>query len=299
MTAPDLLISIQSDQVDQIAAALAEAQTEMENASTNSKNPRFNSRYADLASVRNACVGLLSSHGIAVTQPFRPANGEAVQPFMANTGRGGEVPVRVIGYVQTQFTHSSGQWMRSELPICCNWGDIQALGGTISYLRRYMLAAMAGLAQEDDDGNTAKGDPAPAAANRNGTNGKNAVAPSATRHPSPEPEPAPAAPPPAKAPTPKPAPPAPAPAPVVTNDDPQTSGRSRPKDGPELWAYALANRIDPHLAGWINGRFHNYDAAIQNWTKEQVAAAWPDIRTHLERVKAKHQLEAMALAGAK
>ena len=207
MTAPDLLISIQSDQVDQIAAALAEAQTEMENASTNSKNPRFNSRYADLASVRNACVGLLSSHGIAVTQPFRPANGEAVQPFMANTGRGGEVPVRVIGYVQTQFTHSSGQWMRSELPICCNWGDVRALGGTISYLRRYMLAAMAGLAQEDDDGNTAKGDPAPAAANRNGTNGKNAVAPSATRHPSPEPEPAPAAPPPAKAPTPKPAPP--------------------------------------------------------------------------------------------
>lgn len=36
---------------------------------------------------------------------------------------------------------------------------MQALGGAITYARRYALSAMVGITQDDDDGNTAVGKP--------------------------------------------------------------------------------------------------------------------------------------------
>jgi hypothetical protein len=41
--------------------------------------------------------------------------------------------------------------------------DPQGLGGALTYGRRYGLAAVTGIAQEDDDGNTASGNPSKAA----------------------------------------------------------------------------------------------------------------------------------------
>ena len=52
-----------------IFAALAAAQMEMGPALKDSANPAFRSKYADLASVMQACMGALNKHGICVMQP--------------------------------------------------------------------------------------------------------------------------------------------------------------------------------------------------------------------------------------
>ena len=54
--------------------------------------------------------------------------------------------------------HESGEWFKSELRMPVGGKkDAQAVGGAVTYGRRYGLAAMCGLAQHDDDGNTASG----------------------------------------------------------------------------------------------------------------------------------------------
>lgn len=53
--------------------------------------------------------------------------------------------------------HTSGQWTASELPIVGDWGDPQKIGSCITYARCYALAAICGVAQDDDDANAATG----------------------------------------------------------------------------------------------------------------------------------------------
>jgi len=119
----------------ELFAALAIAQGEVENASKNSNNPHFKSKYADLAEVLNTVRPVFAKHGLSILQ---------------STGFDGE---RV--HVTTLIAHSSGGYVSSEatcVPAKC---DAQGIGSATTYLRRYGLAAMAGVAQEDDDGNSA------------------------------------------------------------------------------------------------------------------------------------------------
>lgn len=132
----------QSPDIAALAAALAKAQGEIQNAVKDSTNPHFKSAYADLASVWEACRTQLSVNGIAVVQ----------QPV--NTAKG--------LMLWTTLIHSSGQWMRGELPINPTQNTPQGIGSAITYMRRYGLAAMAGVApSEDDDGNEASKRPEP------------------------------------------------------------------------------------------------------------------------------------------
>ena len=50
--------------------ALSSAQSEMGKALKDATNPHFKSKYADLASVMDACMPSLTKNGIALTQPF-------------------------------------------------------------------------------------------------------------------------------------------------------------------------------------------------------------------------------------
>jgi hypothetical protein len=51
--------------------------------------------------------------------------------------------------------HDSGQWIKSKIRIpLTNKKDAQEIGSACTYGRRYGLAAMVGLAQVDDDGNS-------------------------------------------------------------------------------------------------------------------------------------------------
>lgn len=135
----------QSDQINDLAAALAAAQGAMDHAQKDRTNPAFKSRYADLASVVDACRPALSANGIAVLQPARVLMSE----------RGATVEV------DTRLVHKSGQWVAETLAASVADTKAQSVGSAITYLRRYGLSAMVGVAPDDDDGQAATR-PAPA-----------------------------------------------------------------------------------------------------------------------------------------
>jgi hypothetical protein len=126
-----------SESIALLAGALAKAQLQIEPASKNATNPHFRSHYADLASIWDACRGPLNTNGLSIVQ--FPCDGEV--------GR--------IGLC-TMIVHSSGEWMSETITVKALKEDPQFLGGVLTYLRRYSLAAVVGVtATEDDDGNAA------------------------------------------------------------------------------------------------------------------------------------------------
>ena len=132
-----------SPTIGKLADALAKAQAEMEGATKDSTNPHFRSKYADLASIRDACRPL-AKYGIAHLQPTR-AEGPHVT-------------------VTTLLLHSSGEWIAEDLTLTAGQNTPQAVGSAITYGRRYGLAAMVGIAPEDDDGEAAEPRNAPVTA---------------------------------------------------------------------------------------------------------------------------------------
>lgn len=124
-----------SESLNELAAALAKAQAAVKGAVKDATNPHFKSKYADLASVWDACREALSQNGLSVVQlPGRD---------------GTEVSVETI------LMHSSGQWIAGSVSTPVARNDAQGVGSAITYLRRYSLAAAVGIAPEDDDGESA------------------------------------------------------------------------------------------------------------------------------------------------
>lgn len=128
---------LKSDLINELAAALAKAQGQIEGAKKSSSNPFFKSKYADLAECWNTCREALTANGISVIQMPEEVN---------ENGRLN---------ITTMLAHSSGQYISSTLTMTVTKLDPQAIGSAITYGRRYALAAMVGLAQEDDDGEKA------------------------------------------------------------------------------------------------------------------------------------------------
>jgi hypothetical protein len=125
--------------INDFAKAFIKAQKEMVNASRDSTNPHFKSKYADLTSVRDACVPFLNEHGIAVLQPIVQIEGKQ--------------------YVKTILLHESGEEMSCLAEIIHAQNTAQAHGSGITYARRYGLQSLVCIGAEDDDGNEAsKGD---------------------------------------------------------------------------------------------------------------------------------------------
>lgn len=118
-----------------IYAALAAAQMQMGKAVKDTKNDHFRSKYADLASVMDACMGALNANGIAVYQPTIDEDGNR--------------------YVKTILAHVSGETLECRVPLIVQKNDMQGYGSAVTYARRYGLMGMAGIAPEDDDGNAA------------------------------------------------------------------------------------------------------------------------------------------------
>lgn len=121
----------------ELATAMAKAQSQIKTALKDSDNPYYNSSYADLTSVWDACREALTNNGFSVIQrtDFNP---------------GGEV------WLETMLLHSSGEHIASRYPLRPLKQDPQGYGSAITYARRYCLAAIVGVvADEDDDGNAA------------------------------------------------------------------------------------------------------------------------------------------------
>lgn len=126
-----------SENIAEIAAALAKAQSEMQNPQFDSKNPHFKSSYASLASVRNAVVPVLAKHGISVMQ---------------------DVVSSPEGVTCVQLlSHSSGQWIRtSGMFVPVDKANAHGYGSATTYARRFSLMALACVVgDDDDDGNAA------------------------------------------------------------------------------------------------------------------------------------------------
>lgn len=125
-----------SQQINELATALCNAQSAMDKAVKSSNNPFFKSKYADITSCLEASLPTLHENGLAICQLPKTLNGE-------------------IG-VRSILMHKSGQWIYTDLFLPVGGKkDAQAGGSAITYARRYTLTSMLGMGQEDDDGNKA------------------------------------------------------------------------------------------------------------------------------------------------
>lgn len=125
-----------SEQINEIATALAKAQGLLSGAIKDSVNPHFKSRYADLASVWEACRAPLSTNGLSVSQGVSAGDGRVT--------------------ITTLLAHSSGQWYESTLDLIPRDQTPQSVGSAITYGKRYALSGIVGVApDDDDDGNSA------------------------------------------------------------------------------------------------------------------------------------------------
>lgn len=119
----------------ELFSALAQAQAKIENASKNASNPHFRSKYADLAEVLSTIREVFPENGLSLIQ--------------SPSFDGSVVSVTSI------LAHSGGGYLTSTLSCVPAKTDAQGVGAATTYLRRYGGAAIAGIAQEDDDGNAA------------------------------------------------------------------------------------------------------------------------------------------------
>lgn len=124
-----------SESLKELATALAKAQSEIENAAKNANNPHFKSKYADLAEIINTSRPVLTKHGLSVVQLPGMEDGRCT--------------------VETILLHSSGEWLSGLAAAPIQKADPQGIGSAVTYLRRYSLAAVCAIAQEDDDGESA------------------------------------------------------------------------------------------------------------------------------------------------
>lgn len=153
-------MSEHSAEIDKLAGALAKAQGKITGALKDSSNPFFKSKYADLASCWDACREALSENELAVMQPTMKGNPVTIKWDTTDQETGEVKNYSVESHeliIRTMLVHSSGQWVRSDLPLVPRDVTPQGIGTAISYGRRYALCAMVGVAQVDDDGNAASG----------------------------------------------------------------------------------------------------------------------------------------------
>jgi hypothetical protein len=126
-----------SEKFEMLAAAMSKAQRDMKPASKDSVNPHFKSRYADLASVWDACRQPLTSNGLSIWQDVEN-HGQAVS-------------------ITTRIVHESGQWAEfGPLAVPVEKENAHGVASATTYGKRITLCAAVGIvADEDDDGNGA------------------------------------------------------------------------------------------------------------------------------------------------
>ncbi len=121
---------------DEIAGALAKAQGELTNVEKKHEGYQGRYKFADLGQVLDVIRPVFAKHGLAFTQLI------------------GDAPEGRVS-VTTMLLHESGQKLQTTSSMALHkqagLSDAQAAGAVITYLRRYQITAMAGIAQEDTD----------------------------------------------------------------------------------------------------------------------------------------------------
>lgn len=128
-----------------IAEALANAQRELIDPPRSAWNPHFKTRYADLCTVLQTVRPVLARHGIALVQATQLDD----QGHMV---------------LVTRLLWGHEEQIASYYPVTPQQNTPQGMGAALTYARRYALAALVGVASDDDDdGNAASEKPAKAA----------------------------------------------------------------------------------------------------------------------------------------
>jgi len=207
MSPPSATVLQSSDEVAGIIEALCKAQAGFgvvgkdRTANITSTRGSYTYSYATLASVIAAIRPALNAQGIALVQSANIVNGERA----------------VLLQVDTRFVHTSGQWLGSVLRLPLADATPQGMGSMLTYLRRYGLSALAGVASEEDDDGQAAQPPTPAPR----TTAPRERKPQANRQDVRDPAPPPEPPPPTEAP------------PVLTNELPTATPRPKPTPVPK------------------------------------------------------------------
>lgn len=120
-----------SEQLNELFAALAAAKKNMGVIHINQENPFFKSGYADQYAINDAITGPLSEQGLAIMQPtFIDEDGQMM--------------------LRTILCHSSGQWIQSVVRLIPTKDDFQGFGSASTYMRRYQVTSLLSLAIKDD-----------------------------------------------------------------------------------------------------------------------------------------------------
>ena len=126
---------ITSEKITNLTKAMFSFQTKVSSVKKTANNPHFKKNYADLTAILETINPILQECGLLVTQ--HPNE---------------DTLVTVIYHAE------SGEWMKSEQILRMkDLNNPQAQGSAITYARRYALASIFNLNQEDDDGNAASG----------------------------------------------------------------------------------------------------------------------------------------------
>lgn len=128
---------MQSETINELAAALSKAQGEFTAIPKGETNPFFKSKYAGLPDVVRVAGPVLATNGLSISQ------------FIMADELGLEV-------LRTYLLHSSGQFIHHDMKLHLGKLDSQGQGSAVTYARRYSYMSVLGLvADEDDDGNKA------------------------------------------------------------------------------------------------------------------------------------------------
>ena len=124
-----------SEKITNLTKALFEFQGKVTSVKKSAKNPHFKSNYADLSSILEVINPILQECGLFVTQhPHEDV------------------------LTTTIYHAESGEFMQSEQVLRMkDANNPQQQGSAITYARRYALASIFNLNQEDDDANAASG----------------------------------------------------------------------------------------------------------------------------------------------
>lgn len=125
-----------SESIAKLAAAMAKAQSQVGIAIKNAINPHLKNKYADLGAVWDAVSPALVDHGLSVVQ----------MPAPSDDGR---------LHMETVLLHESGEWISNVMVMPLSKADPQGYGAALTYARRYALASLMGVTQDDDDGERA------------------------------------------------------------------------------------------------------------------------------------------------
>lgn len=125
---------MRSESIENLAKALVAAQAELTNPTRSANNPYFKSKYTPLDQIIEETKPILNRHGLAISQMLSGL------------------------HLTTVLVHESGEFWGSTMELLLDKGNMQGLGSAVTYGRRYMWAALCGIASDsDDDANHASG----------------------------------------------------------------------------------------------------------------------------------------------